>query len=196
MSFSKNIRALRYANHLSQAQLAESLGYRSFTTIQKWEDGTSSPSYAILEKLSEIFKTTPAKLMSDEVSYAPVLGIVAGGSPIYANQEVLGYEAVSLDLPSGSEYFYLRVVGDSMKDARILPGDLLYVHAQENLDNGQIGVILVDDEATVKRFYQENGIVTLKPANPSFKPLVFDEKEFKQHQVKILGKVIANKIAY
>ena len=196
MSFAKNIRALRYANHLSQAQLAESLGYRSFTTIQKWEDGTSSPSYAILEKLSEIFKTTPAKLMSDEVSYAPVLGIVAGGSPIYANQEVLGYEAVSLDLPSGSEYFYLRVVGDSMKDARILPGDLLYVHAQENLDNGQIGVILVDDEATVKRFYQENGIVTLKPANPSFKPLVFDEKEFKQHQVKILGKVIANKIAY
>ncbi len=196
MSFAKNIRALRYANHLSQAQLAESLGYRSFTTIQKWEDGTSSPSYAVLEKLSEIFKTTPAKLMSDEVTYAPVLGIVAGGSPIYANQEVLGYEAVSLDLPSGSEYFYLRVVGDSMKDARILPGDLLYVHAQENLDNGQIGVILVDDEATVKRFYQENGIVTLKPANPSFKPLVFDEKEFKQHQVKILGKVIANKIAY
>ncbi len=196
MSFSKNIRALRYANHLSQAQLAESLGYRSFTTIQKWEDGTSSPSYAVLEKLSEIFKTTPAKLMSDEASYAPVLGIVAGGSPIYANQEVLGYEAVSLDLPSGSEYFYLKVVGDSMKDARILPGDLLYVHAQENLDNGQIGVILVDDEATVKRFYQENGIVTLKPANPSFKPLVFDEKEFKQHQVKILGKVIANKIAY
>ena len=196
MSFSKNIRALRYANHLSQAQLAESLGYRSFTTIQKWEDGTSSPSYAVLEKLSEIFKTTPAKLMSDEVTYAPVLGIVAGGSPIYANQEVLGYEAVSLDLPSGSEYFYLKVVGDSMKDARILPGDLLYVHAQENLDNGQIGVILVDDEATVKRFYQENGIVTLKPANPSFKPLVFDEKEFKQHQVKILGKVIANKIAY
>ena len=196
MSFSKNIRALRYANHLSQAQLAESLGYRSFTTIQKWEDGTSSPSYAILEKLSEIFKTTPAKLMSDEASYAPVLGIVAGGSPIYANQEVLGYEAVSLDLPSGSEYFYLKVVGDSMKDARILPGDLLYVQAQENLDNGQIGVILVDDEATVKRFYQENGIVTLKPANPSFKPLVFDEKEFKQHQVKILGKVIANKIAY
>ena len=196
MSFAKNIRALRYANHLSQAQLAESLGYRSFTTIQKWEDGTSSPSYAVLEKLSEIFKTTPAKLMSDEVTYAPVLGIVAGGSPIYANQEVLGYEAVSLDLPSGSEYFYLKVVGDSMKDARILPGDLLYVHAQENLDNGQIGVILVDDEATVKRFYQENGIVTLKPANPSFKPLVFDEKEFKQHQVKILGKVIANKIAY
>ena len=196
MSFSKNIRALRYANHLSQAQLAESLGYRSFTTIQKWEDGTSSPSYAVLEKLSEIFKTTPAKLMSDEASYAPVLGIVAGGSPIYANQEVLGYEAVSLDLPSGSEYFYLKVVGDSMKDARILPGDLLYVHAQENLDNGQIGVILVDDEATVKRFYQENGIVTLKPENPSFKPLVFDEKEFKQHQVKILGKVIANKIAY
>ena len=196
MSFSKNIRALRYANHLSQAQLAESLGYRSFTTIQKWEDGTSSPSYAVLEKLSEIFKTTPAKLMSDEASYAPVLGIVAGGSPIYANQEVLGYEAVSLDLPSGSEYFYLKVVGDSMKDARILPGDLLYVHAQENLDNGQIGVILVDDEATVKRFYQENGIVTLKPANSSFKPLVFDEKEFKQHQVKILGKVIANKIAY
>ena len=196
MSFAKNIRALRYANHLSQAQLAESLGYRSFTTIQKWEDGTSSPSYAVLEKLSEIFKTTPAKLMSDKVTYAPVLGIVAGGSPIYANQEVLGYEAVSLDLPSGSEYFYLKVVGDSMKDARILPGDLLYVHAQENLDNGQIGVILVDDEATVKRFYQENGIVTLKPANPSFKPLVFDEKEFKQHQVKILGKVIANKIAY
>ena len=196
MSFAKNIRALRYANHLSQAQLAESLGYRSFTTIQKWEDGTSSPSYAVLEKLSEIFKTTPAKLMSDKVTYAQVLGIVAGGSPIYANQEVLGYEAVSLDLPSGSEYFYLKVVGDSMKDARILPGDLLYVHAQENLDNGQIGVILVDDEATVKRFYQENGIVTLKPANPSFKPLVFDEKEFKQHQVKILGKVIANKIAY
>ena len=196
MSFAKNIRVLRYANHLSQSQLAQALGYRSFTTIQKWEDGTSSPSYAMLEKLSEIFKTTPAKLMSEETSYAPVLGIVAGGSPIYANQEVLGYEAVSLDLPYDSEYFYLKVVGDSMKDARILPGDLLYVHAQENLDNGQIGVILVDDEATVKRFYQENGIVTLKPENSAYKPMIFNQDEIRKHQVKILGKVIANKIAY
>ena len=200
MSFAKNLRQLRRQNNLSQNELADRLGYKSFTTIQKWEDGTSTPPYSVLSKLADMFSVTTDQLLNQNLPsnarYAPILGTVRGGSPILANQEILGYELISAGDPSGNEYFYLRVVGDSMKNDRILPGDLLYVHAQEDLDNGQIGVVLVDDEATVKRVYQKDGILTLKPSNEDYPTYTFTEQEIKEHGVRILGKVISNRIRY
>ena len=200
MSFSENLRYLRKRAQHSQEYLAQQLNYKSFTTIQKWEDGTSKPSYAVIAKIADIYNVTVNAIMEQDLTtqptQVPILGTVRGGEPIYAHQQTLGYEDVELHESQNGEYFYLEVVGDSMKDDRILPGDILYVRKQNTLNNGEIGIVLVDDEATVKRVYFKNNQMILQPSNENYQPLVFDAKDLEQHQVQILGKVIHNKIRY
>ncbi len=198
MSFANNIRKLRRTTHTSQNQLADYLGYKSFTTIQKWEDGTAVPSYKTLNKLAEYFHVEVEALMSEDGLEAsainiPVLGIVRGGNPIEANQEVLGYERVN---ESTKDCFYLEVVGDSMKNARILPGDLLYVHAQSDIENGQIGVVMINNEATVKRVFFRNGGMVLQPENDDYQPIVLSAQDILEKNVSIVGKVLHNRIKY
>lgn len=202
MSFAENIRYLRYKNHLSQNELADMLGYKSFTTIQKWEDGTTTPPYKTIVKLSCILKYDVEKLMSatlndEESGEVPVLGIVRGGEPIYADSNYIGMEHVYPDDARHSDCFYLEVVGDSMKNARILPGDLIYVHRQDYLDNGDIGVFVLDNnEATVKRIYYRNGNVVLQPENDEYEPIVLTAADILSRNFKILGKVLHNRIKF
>ncbi len=198
--FSENLRYLRKQAQHSQEYLAKQLNYKSFTTIQKWEDGTSKPSYAVIAKIANIYNVSVNDMMEKDLTIqipkVPILGTVRGGEPIYAKQQIQGYEPVEPQETNNGEYFYLEVVGDSMKDDRILPGDILYVRKQNTLNNGEIGIVLVDDEATVKRVYFKNNTLILQPSNDNYQPLVFDEQQLQQHQVQILGKVIHNKIRY
>lgn len=198
--FSENLRYLRKQAQHSQEYLAKQLNYKSFTTIQKWEDGTSKPSYAVIAKIASIYNVSVNDMMEKDLTIqiptVPILGTVRGGEPIFAQQQIQGYEPVEPQETNNGEYFYLEVVGDSMKDDRILPGDILYVRKQNTLNNGEIGIVLVDDEATVKRVYFKNNTLILQPSNDNYQPLVFDEQQLQQHQVQILGKVIHNKIRY
>ncbi|MBQ7891083.1 MAG: repressor LexA [Erysipelotrichaceae bacterium] len=198
--FSENLRYLRKQAQHSQEYLAKQLNYKSFTTIQKWEDGTSKPSYAVIAKIASIYNVSVNDIMEKDLTIqiptVPILGTVRGGEPIFAQQQIQGYEPVEPQETNNGEYFYLEVVGDSMKDDRILPGDILYVRKQNTLNNGEIGIVLVDDEATVKRVYFKNNTLILQPSNDNYQPLVFDEQQLQQHQVQILGKVIHNKIRY
>ena len=198
--FSENLRYLRKQAQHSQEYLAKQLNYKSFTTIQKWEDGTSKPSYAVIAKIASIYNVSVNDMMEKDLTIqiptVPILGTVRGGEPIYAQQQIQGYEPVEPQETNNGEYFYLEVVGDSMKNDRILPGDILYVRKQNTLNNGEIGIVLVDDEATVKRVYFKNNTLILQPSNDNYQPLVFDEQQLQQHQVQILGKVIHNKIRY
>lgn len=114
----------------------------------------------------------------------PVLGNVAAGNPIVAIEDVEGYVTVDKTLSRGKELFALRVQGESMKNAGILPDDILIVHRTPVAANGEIVVALVDDSATVKRFYKENGHFRLQPENDDFEPIIVDE-------VVLLGKVIS-----
>ena len=160
MYFKENLRYLRKKYHITQNDLAEKFGYKSFTTIQKWEDGTSMPKMSILQQLADFFNLTIERLINqdltrDEMSgvRVPVLGSVKAGYDHLAEQIVEDYEWVSPDEARGGEYFYLDVVGDSMKNARIEEGDRVYIHRQNSVDNGQIAVVLL-----------ENDEVTLDPA--------------------------------
>ena len=198
--FSENLRYLRKQAQHSQEYLAQTLNYKSFTTIQKWEDGTSKPPYKVIAKIANLYHVTVNDIMEKDLTSQPqaipILGTVRGGEPIYAQQHIQGYELVENEESNNGEYFYLEVVGDSMKDDRILPGDILYVRKQSTLNNGEIGIILVDDEATVKRVYFKNKQLILQPSNENYQPLVFDEEQLQNHRVQILGKVIHNKIRY
>ena len=117
----------------------------------------------------------------------PVVGRVAAGAPILAEENV---EDV-VRFPSGwapDDAFLLRVEGDSMQEAHILDGDYVLVHPQKSASNGEIIVALIEDEATVKRFYRSKGVVELRPENPAFEPIKISGSD--GTQFGIVGKVI------
>ena len=118
----------------------------------------------------------------------PILGRIAAGAPIYAEENIEGYTFT--DLNGGAEYFALRVRGDSMNAARIFDGDIVIIRRQDIVENGEIAAVLIDDQdATLKRFSRSGNIVTLMPqsTNPKHKPFVYDLKET---NVQILGLVV------
>ena len=118
----------------------------------------------------------------------PLLGNVACGEPLFAEQNIEGHFSAPEEF--GAD-FCLRAKGDSMTNARIFDGDIVFVHQQPMVEDGEIAVILIDDEATIKRVYydRENGFLTLVPENPQYKVMRFQGE--KLNQIRILGKVIA-----
>ncbi|MGC6178106.1 transcriptional repressor LexA [Lacrimispora sp. 38-1] len=118
-----------------------------------------------------------------EVVNVPILGTVAAGQPLYAEENIENYYPIPSDLLPNAETFMLKVRGNSMINAGILEGDQIIVEHCSTAQNGEIVVALVDDSATVKRFFKENGHYRLQPENDSMDPIIVDD-------VQILGKVI------
>lgn len=203
MYFKDNLRFLRKKEGHSQENLAQLCGYKSFTTIQKWEDGTSVPSMKTLHKLSELYHIDLNHLMMDLLNeshitkVAPVLGVVQGGSGVYAEENILDYENLAFDEVAGKDYFYLDVVGDSMINARILPHDRLYIHSQNKVENGEIAIVLLENnEATVKRIFFKEDKMILQPENENYQPRIYSLQEVEEKGIRIIGKVLHNKIKY
>jgi repressor LexA len=123
----------------------------------------------------------------------PLLGQIAAGSPIYADENVEGY--IWTDHNHGAEYFGLRVRGDSMNAAGIRPNDIVIVRRQDMVEEGDIAVVLVDDSATIKRYRQEGKTVILSPqsTNPENRVQIYSLKE---HIIKVLGKVVESRTSY
>lgn len=117
-------------------------------------------------------------------SFVPIIGKVTAGIPILAQEEVLGTLPFDGKKANGKKLFALEVKGDSMKNAAILSGDYVVVERTPVCSNGEIVVALIEDEATVKRFYKEDGHFRLQPENEDFQPIIVDS-------VSILGKVIS-----
>jgi len=114
----------------------------------------------------------------------PLVGAVSAGLPVLALENIERYIPVGADVIRGRDVFALRVKGESMLGAAILPEDIVVVERGATARSGQIVVAMVDDEATVKTYYKENGLHRLQPENDAFEPMIFDE-------VQILGKVIS-----
>jgi repressor LexA len=123
------------------------------------------------------------------VREVPVLGRIAAGSPIYADQNLEGTIPLSADWVDrkGADVFALRVHGESMIEAHIMDGDLVLVRAQTGAQPGDIVAAMVDDEATVKRFARDGERVVLKPEHPTMKPIVVEPG---RTNFRILGKVM------
>ena len=124
------------------------------------------------------------RLTDDNTSLIPVLGRVTAGVPILAIEDVECYIPINERIRRGRELFALRVVGESMINAGSLDHDIVVVHKTPTAENGQIVVAMIDNEATVKRFYNENGRIRLQPENDAFQPIITDE-------CSILGRVIS-----
>lgn len=131
-----------------------------------------------IEILDDDFALTRRELVN-----VPVIGTVAAGTPILAEQNIEDYLPIPAGILPNKEVFMLKVKGNSMIEAGIYNGDKVIVAKQPNAENGDKVVALVDDSATVKTFYKENGHFRLQPENSSMDPIILD-------QVEILGKVI------
>ncbi len=120
----------------------------------------------------------------------PVIGSIHAGEPVLAVESIEGYECVDAsEISSSHEYFYLRVEGDSMKNARIYEGDLVFVRKQPDVESGEIAVVMIDDEtATLKRVLKKRNIVVLQPENPAYHSHIFSDADL--NRLHIIGKVL------
>ena len=131
-----------------------------------------------IEILDDNFNLTRREMVN-----VPIIGQVAAGQPILAQENIENYFPIPAELLPNQKTFMLRVKGDSMINAGIFNGDQIIVAQQETAENGEIVVALLDDSATVKRFFKENGHFRLQPENDAMEPILTDS-------VQILGKVI------
>lgn len=122
------------------------------------------------------------QMIRQEMTSIPIVGTVAAGQPILAEQNIEGYFPIPVDMAPNAESFVLKVKGDSMINVGIFSGDHIFVERTNTARNGDTVVALVDDSATVKTFYKENGHIRLQPENDNMEPIILDDCE-------ILGKV-------
>lgn len=201
----EQLRKLRKEKQLYQKDVAAYLGIDR-TTYVKYETGASQPDHETLARLADYFGVTVDYLLGREelphqrtpipkavnimplpkTKKVPLIGTIACGTPIYADENIEEYLTVPEDIDAD---FCLHCKGDSMIGARIHNGDIVYIRAQEVVDNGQIAAVLIDDEATLKRVYISPGKITLAAANDAFEPLVYVGPE--TEQVRIIGRAVA-----
>ena len=199
------IRKRREELGLSQEELAKRMGYKSKSSINKIEMGINDIPQSKVIAFAQALNTTTAYLMGNDTDQKPnkpvfdnlfpielkkyrLLGEIACGEPIFCNEDRESY------IMSGTQIdadFCLRCKGDSMINARIYDGDIVFIREQSQVENGDIAAVIIDDEATLKRvyYYPEQNIVILKPENPKYADIILQNKTL--NTVRILGKAIA-----
>ena len=161
-------------------EIGEEVGIKSTSTVHYYLKELVDEGYIVKDDL----KKRTIKLPGNGPFAVPLLGTVTAGLPITAIEEIEEYIPVPNLTGNPEDFFALHVRGESMKNAGILDGDIVVVRKTPVCRNGDIVVALIDDEATVKRFYKEDGHFRLMPENPDFDPIIVEE-------LTILGKVAA-----
>lgn len=194
--FGKRLKGLRIGDELTQEDVAKLLGTTK-ATISRYENGKHSPGVSEIVMLANYFKINPYWLAGlDNVRYLdnedykkiPVVGNIACGTPLLAFENISGYEFIN---KNEKVDFALIAKGDSMINARIYDGDIVFIKQQSDVEDGEIAAILIEDEATLKRVYRLNGDLLLKAENPMCKDIRITAKERKN--IVILGKAISFK---
>lgn len=180
--FKDKIRFYRKLRGISQEVLADKLGYKSFTTIQKWEDGTSSPPIGTVKKVADILGVTIEELTSDEdhssepdlagitnLSFPaaraiPILGTICAGNGVWCEDNFEGYFYIDKSIKAD---MCLEVKGDSMIDANIFDGDIAFIKKTYDYQSGKIYAVVINDEnsAVLKKVHWSNGSIILNPCN-------------------------------
>ena len=201
------IRELRKAKKVSMKELGQAIGGYAESTISLYENNKRQPDQATLIKLADFFGVSVDYLLGREPSeedkriqsiggfnvpdkyLIPIVGQVVAGKPVESPENIEGY--VYIEHKNAQDYFALRVSGDSMINAGIVPGSLLIVHKQNTANNGDIIVASVDGESTVKRYKENAGAVFLMPENSAYNPILITEKT----AFYIFGKVVEVRVS-
>lgn len=202
MTTGQRMRARRKEIGLSAERLAEVLGV-SPATIYRYENGDIEKVPGDrLGPIADALNTTPTFLMGwddsidasfpaniipmPEMRKIPLVGSIACGAPILAEEHIEEYIDIQKHINAD---FALTCRGDSMINARIFDGDIVYIRQQDTVESGEIAAVLIDGEATLKRVQLYNDHISLEPENPQYRPLVYWSEEM--NNVRILGKAIA-----
>ena len=156
----------------TRAEIARTLGFRSPNAAEDHLRALQRKGY-----IEIVAGSSRGIRLVDEDFGLPVVGRVAAGEPILAEQHIEDHQQLEPGLFHPRADYLLRVHGDSMKDAGILDNDLLAVHSTRQAENGQIVVARIDDEVTVKRFRRRGSVVRLLPENPAYEPIRIDLKD-------------------
>ncbi len=193
MTVGERIKQRREHLGLKVEHIAEKIGKNRATIYRYESDETKNLPLTVLGPLAEALKTTPMYLMGwdDRVApyktkRVPMVGVTASGDPILVGEQQCEYY-VEVDEDIGADYC-MRVKGDSMIDARIQDGDIVFFYQQPEIENGEIAVVSIDNEVTLKRFYRNEKGVILKPENSKYQPKFYTEEDFKE--IRILGKAV------
>ncbi len=163
----------------SVREIGAAIGLKSTSTVQYNLNALELAGY--IERDSNLKRTIRIAGVNLKTVPVPLIGTVTAGKPILATEQIEEYIPVAMR-KTGSSYFALHVRGDSMINAHILDGDIVIVEQTPVAENGDIVVALIDDEATVKRFYKEKNHFRLQPENDNYEPIIAEE-------LTVLGKV-------
>lgn len=172
----------------TQAEIGNHFSYRSITTVRNHLQLIERKGYIHLDggKARGIRLVSLPTPVAQQDNAIPILGRIAAGAPIWAEQNQEGSLPVAPAMFGGGELFALHIVGDSMTGAGINNGDIAVIRKTERVENGEIAAVLVDQEATLKRVYLSSHLLVLRSENPAFGDLRYDLQ--KQNFVRILGR--------
>lgn len=209
MTIGEKIKQARIDKGLTQEELAEKLGYKSRSSVNKIETGGRDIPRSQIKRIAEILDVSPISLLGFEdekpteplteltakfdnirpvqLKRFPMLGEIACGEPIWADEDHESHIMADMDIQAD---FCLRAKGDSMINARIYDGDIVFIKEMPIVENGEIAAVIIDNEATLKRFYydKENNYLQLIAENPLYKPLVYRNEQL--DQIRVLGKAV------
>ncbi|MBQ7095419.1 MAG: helix-turn-helix domain-containing protein [Clostridia bacterium] len=201
--FSMRLKELRVRHQLSQQKLSDIIGV-SKSSINMYERGEREPGLDTIAAFADYFKVDMNYLLGESDSFSqkewshsllpterkriPILGEIACGQPIFAEEGQACFVEMGGAIHAD---FCLRAKGDSMIGARIMDGDLVFIHQQPSVENGEIAAVIIDDTATLKRvyYYPQEQKLALNAENPQYPPLIYVGEEL--DHIKILGKAIA-----
>ena len=173
-------------NDLSHLDVANKVGV-SLSTYYRWINGESTKlKRNTIERLSNVLECDIDSIIEETNRIKPILGKVKAGYDLIAHQDIEGYvELGKADAQKGD--YFLRVKGDSMEGSHIYDGDLLYVQICSEVPSGSIAVVLIGDEATVKKVKYKNDLMILEASNPKYEARYFTAQEVETIPVRIIG---------
>ena len=166
----------------SVREIASAVGLKSTSSVQYNLNALEKSGY--IQRDPNLKRTIRIVSNQGKVNYVPLIGTVTAGLPILATQSIEEYIPFSSNFTDDKTVFALKIRGDSMVNAGILDGDIVFVEQSATARNGDIVVALIDEEATVKRFFKDNGCFRLQPENDNFEPIIVKD-------LQILGKVVS-----
>ena len=192
--------ALLYQHNTTVYRVSKETGIAP-STFSDWKNGRSTPKADKLRRIADHFGISIDSLYGSEMGektdlstylnvrarkMIPVLGEIRAGAPILTEESILGHEFA--DIENTEEYFYLKIRGDSMKDAGIIEDSLVLFHKQDFAEDGDIIACLVGgNSATIKRFRQIRKQILLVPENDNYDPILLTTKDFESGEARILG---------
>lgn len=211
--FGTILKNLREEINLSQQELADRLNVTR-QTVSNYETNKRLPNKEMFEIIADFFNvdmdylygmsdvknkyqslinnsnidlaSIPGIILPVKMKKIPILGTIACGEPIFAEENYEGYFMLDTNLPVAD--FVLKAKGDSMIDADIYEGDLVFFRRKSDVDNGSIAAVIIEDEATLKKIYKNESNLILQPCNSNYAPIVLSENDHKS--IRILGEMV------